>query len=691
MKRSVPSVLAIFCLLGCSGGQRGGEVEGVSGGEMRAGASQVMAEIALDVWQAPKVMNSSAEVEAFCAEQLEKVKATKAVLRQVSGERNVENTVLPLHSALVRFDRTLGMASLLANVHPEQAVRDAAEACEREAMQVHAALQLDREIYDALVAVDVSAADAMTQRFVRLTLRDYRRAGVDQDEEKRQALAAMKDAMVEVGQRFSRNIREDRRFITVPVERLSGLPADFIAAKPVADGQITLSTDYPDYLPVLSYADDEGVRRDMVMAFHQRAYPVNEAVLKELLELRHRYAQALGFDSWADYNAADKMVKSAAQIGAFVDQVAEIARPRMARDLETLLARKQRDVPAATHIELWDRLYYVEKTRLETFGVDAQQVRAYFPYAQVKEGILRLNEELFQVTFRHVPDAEVWHADVEAYDVIDNGAVIARFYLDMFPRPDKYGHAAMFPLLSGVRGVQAPSASLVCNFPQPSGDNMALMEHNDVETFFHEFGHLMHHLLGGDHAWVSLSGIACEWDFVEVPSQLLEAWAWDVGALQRFARHVETGEVIPADLVAQMRQAKEFGKGAHVMRQMFFAALSLAYHATDPAQLDLKETMLATYQRYAPFPYAEGDYVYTNFGHLEGYSSMYYTYMWSSVLEKDILTRFTAEGLMNPQTAAEYRASILAPGGSVDAEEMVRNFLGRDYAFDAFRVWLESE
>jgi thimet oligopeptidase len=240
--------------------------------------------------------------------------------------------------------------------------------------------------------------------------------------------------------------------------------------------------------------------------------------------------------------------------------------------------------------------------------------------------------------------------------------------------------------------VQLPTASLVTNFPDPSkSEGPALTEHKQVVTFFHEFGHLMHQLLAGKHRWVSQSGINCEWDFVEAPSQLLEDWAWDHQVLATFAKHHKTGKVIPKELVAKMRKANELGKGMHIMRQMFYAHLSYRFHSADPKTLDPMKITKELHAKVSPYPYLDGTAVFANFGHLNGYSSMYYTYMWSLVLAKDMLTRFKKAGLNDPNTALAYRKHILEPGGTVDAAKMVENFLGRPYAFDAYKAWLQQK
>jgi thimet oligopeptidase len=327
--------------------------------------------------------------------------------------------------------------------------------------------------------------------------------------------------------------------------------------------------------------------------------------------------------------------------------------------------------------------------KAERYEFDSQSVRPYFEYGRVKQGILDLTAGLFGVTYREVPDAPVWHPDVEAYDVLEGGSLLGRFYLDMHPREGKYKHAAQFTLASGQAGTQLPEGVLMCNFPKP-GEQPALMQHSDVETFLHEFGHLLHHIFGGATRWAGLSGVRTEWDFVEAPSQMLEEWAWDPAALQPFARHHLTSEPIPGDVVKRMKAADEFGKGLWVRQQMFYAALSLQLHSRDPAGIDAVKVVQELQGRYTPFPYVDGTYFHLSFGHLDGYSAIYYTYMWSLVIAKDLFTAFKKEGMLNPAVAKRYRKAILDAGGSKDAADLVKDFLGREYGFSAYEEWLNA-
>ncbi len=662
-----------------------------SGAAVEADASDT-SEAGRSIVEVPSIWQSAGQVEAACEEAAELTEQHRQTILAVEGERTVANTLEVFNDLILALDNALPMTDLVANVHPDKEVRGAAEKCQLRLKKISSEIQRDPKVYAALQALDKEALDATAKRFLDHALLDYRRGGVDKDEATRAKLAAIHEQMVQVGQEYAREIREGKKEVLFSKKELAGLPEDFLAASaPGDDGKIHLTTDYPHFFPVVTYASKESTRKKMYLAFLSRAYPENEKNLGKLLQLRQQYAALLGYDSWAAYTAEDKMVGTAETIGEFLDKVAGIARPRMEADLADLLALKKKDEKKAKEFRVWDRFYYVNKLRTQRHDVDSQKVRQYFPYEDVKEGVLDVAAKLFNVRFERIEDENIWDEKVEAYALYDGDRKIARFYLDMHPREGKYGHAAMFPLYIGLKGRQLPSASLVCNFPEPSKDSEALMEHKDVVTLFHEFGHLMHHLLAGEKKWASHSGINCEWDFVEVPSQLFEHWAWEHSVLSGFAKHHEAKEPIPKALVERMKEADELGRGVHVMRQIFYAALSLEYHNTDPSKLDPMKLLKKVQKDYNPYPFEKGTYVYANFGHLEGYSSMYYTYMWSLMLSEDIFTKFEEAGLMNEKIALKYRKSILEPGGQIDAADMVKNFLGRDYAFDSFRRYLQGD
>ena len=623
---------------------------------------------------------------------LETLRELRESIVQVSARRDRANTLEPLDRLYEKLGGLHRNISLLRNTHPEEAIRRQAEACEQDLAQFATELSLDEELYAAIHACDTDALDEIAKRFVEHTLRDFRRSGVDLEDSRRDRLREIRAETVRLSQEFARNIVGDVRSITLDsVDELDGLPSDYISLHPPdAEGKVRVTTDYPDYNPFLSYATSGERRRQLYLEFRQRAWPQNLDVLARILELRHERVGILGYDSWAAYVTEDKMVRTADAIAEFIERVATAADQRSLAEYEKLLRRKQRDEPNATEVFDWEKTYYEERIKVEELNVDSRLLRPYFQYTAVKDGILELVSELFGVEFRLAPDAPAWHPSVEVYDVIEGAETVGRIYLDMHPRDGKFKHAAMFPLVSGVRG-RAPQAALICNFNDPdSGAGPALLDHDEVVTFFHEFGHLLHHLFSRDHEWVGFSGTGTEWDFVEVPSQLLEEWAWDVDVLQRFAHHHETGEVIPGELVESLRKADQFGTGLHVRQQMYYASLSLRFHERDPAEIDIETLQTELQNRYSRFRYVEDTHFVASFGHLDGYSALYYTYMWSLVIEKDLADVFKGTSLLEPETARRYRECILAPGGTRDAADLVKSFLGREYRFDAFQRWLDE-
>lgn len=583
----------------------------------------------------------------------------------------------------IELGNVFAVSSLIAQVHPDEAVREQAERLEVEANRFHTELMLDESAFAALSSVSVDGLDAPSRRVVEHSLRDFRRAGVDRDEATRDRLRQLNEREVELGQAFSRGIRDDDRTTTVPAAALEGLPEDWRAEHPADEhGQVTLTTDYPDTVPFMTFSADAPARRQVMTTFLNVGWPDNDAVLSELFAVRHEHAQLLGYDDWASFDAEVKMIGRGEAIGEFIDSISADSLAAGRRDLAVLLERARQDAPDLEAIDVANWRHYAEVVRREQFGVDAQEVRRYFDFTKVRQGLLDVTGRLFGLEYVEVPGAPSWHADVTAYDVSLGGEVLGRIRLDLHPRDGKYNHAAQFDLVPGVRGRQLAEGVLVCNFPR------GLMEHDDVVTLFHEFGHLVHHVLAGRHDWVRFSGVATEWDFVEAPSQMLEEWAWDAEVLAGFATD-ESGTPIPADLVTRMRAGEEFGKGFLARTQMFYAAVSYRLHMERPG--DITARVLELYDAYNLIRPIPDTHFHTGFGHLEGYSSAYYTYMWSQVIAKDMFSAFDPDDLFAPGPAHAYRDKVLAAGGSKDAADLVEDFLGRPYDAKAFKAWLDED
>lgn len=625
-------------------------------------------------------------------ERIAKAQQALNRLLAVKGKHDIKNTLTLYDEVLTYLDVAGQQSGLIQEVHPDEAVRQAAEKSSQKVEAFRTDLSLNRAVYDALSSMDLKAADAETRYYVEKTLREFRLAGVDKDEATRNRIKALRDELVLIGQDFARNIRDDKRAVVVDdASELEGLPADYIARhKPGPDGKITLTIDYPDSLPVFSYAKRESLRKKMYMAYNNRAYPQNMAVLDRMIAKRYELAKLLGFSNWADYITANKMVGSAKNASEFIDRIVEASTTKSASEYQTLLKRKQQDAPGAKGINAWEASYYSELVRKASYDFDSQSVRPYFQFDRVKQGVLDVTSKLFGVTFRQVKDAPVWDASVECWEMLENGKLVGRFYFDLHPRKGKFNHAAEFSVRTGVAGRQIPEAVLVCNFPGGEANDPGLMEHDDVQTFFHEFGHLLHELFAGRHKWIGVGGISTEQDFVEAPSQMLEEWTWDAATLQTFARHYKTGEPIPVELVKQMKRASEFAKGLGVRRQMVYAKLSLSIYDRDPSAVNTNAMIKGLTEQYQSYPFVEDTHFQTSFGHLDGYSAVYYTYMWSLVIAKDMFSQFDHANLLAPGVAKRYRNAVLVPGGSQPARVLVESFLNRPFNFKSWQEWLNE-
>ena len=633
---------------------------------------------------------TAASFEAFQNERLDAAKARLDALHALPEDAPAESVARTFDSIGAALGEAFGLAGLYSSVHPDEGVREAAEDANQKIAAFTTALGLDRKAFDAFARLDTSQLDdPELVRFIEHALRDFRRSGVDSDAATRAEITALQDELIKVGQAFDRNIMNGGRELVLEEGHaaLVGLPEDYLAAHPEAeDGSVTLSTNEADVIPVQLYAERDDVRKAHFEKFYVRAYPENVEVLNELLAKRFELAQKLGYDSWAHWVLEDKMIRSPEAAHEFVDSISARARPVGKREYAELLEELRRTDPDAEKVEPWQSRYLMECVKRRRFAFDSQSVRPYFAYEPTRDGVLATTEALFGVQIRRNDEIEVWHESVECYDVVENGDVTARFYLDMHPREGKYKHAAMFDIEGGIPGESLPQAALVCNLPEPKNGEPALLLHEEVITLFHEFGHLLHHLFAVQ-PWYGFSGITCEWDFVEVPSQLFEEWAWSAGVLQRFARHYETGEPISTDLVDKVRAAEEYGKGHTVMGQMVYAKLSLDLYDQDPAGLDPAAVLRRRRSEMSFYEGVPGSHMECSFGHLHSYSASYYTYMWSLVIAKDFFGAFGSD-LMDAALARRYRDVVLGPGGAQDAADLVRTFLGRDVAFDAWEAWL---
>jgi thimet oligopeptidase len=630
----------------------------------------------------PVLPGDVASLNAHCDTGLDDARALLVSLEAGNESPDVASFLEPYDELARQVVNGIYLGRLLGSVHPEAGVREAAGECQLRFEALQTDIELSVELFRGFAALDVGDEPAETRFFVNKRLRDFRLAGVDRDAATRARIKALNDEIVALGIEFGRNIVDDVRSIGVEsAAALAGLPADWIAARPPGDdGLIRITTDYPDYLPFMRYAEDDSLREALYREFDNRAYPANEAVLESLLARRYELARLTGFDHWADRATADKMTGSAAVARSFIDRGAATARPRAEADRAALLARLRQENPAATAVMPWQDSRLTRLIREERYALDADSVRPYLEYGKVRDGIFRLVEDLWDLRIEPT-GAAVWHEDVSAWRMLQGERLLGHFFLDMHPRPGKYKHAAMFQIRNGVRDRHLPAAALVTNLPG-GGPDKGYLEQEQVRTFLHEFGHLVHWLTMSHQRWVE--NTAPEWDFIEAPSIMLQEWLYDTETLRGFATN-DAGEAIPAATVEKMRAARDFGQGRFVHRQMFLSALSLGFYDADPSTFGLRERLEDIHARYSIQPLVDGTHMYTAFGHLDGYSAYYYTYMWSLAIALDMLGRFEATGLRDTDVARAYRDEVLAPGGSRPAGDSVAAFLGRPYDLEAFR------
>ena len=442
-----------------------------------------------------------------------------------------------------------------------------------------------------------------------------------------------------------------------------------------------MSLDYPEFFPFMGKAQSPALRRALFAKEQVKGGDANVAVLERALAARQEMAALLGYDSWAAYAHEVCMSKEREQVGAFLADLRERVAVKAEGDLALMAEVK------GGPVDIWDWRYCHDQLLQTRYAVDDFEVAQYFPLDACLEGLFAVCQRLLGVRFEPRPDAPVWHEDVQAFDVYeaDGDEALARFYMDLFPRPNTFGHAAAFTLRGGRRlpdgSYQKPVSAIVANFTKPSGDTPSLLRHSEVETLFHEFGHILHQTLTRA-TYGRFSGTRTERDFVEAPSQMLEHWVWDREVLASFTRHHETGEPLPDSLLDSMLAAKNLSSGVMTLRQLYFAHLDQEYHAPGFAG----DSTAATRELHeiTGFPYTPDTHFQSGWGHLFGYDARYYGYLWSHVFGDDMFTRFEGAGLLNPDLGAEYRRTVLERGGSVDGDQLVRDFLGREPNSDAF-------
>lgn len=628
-------------------------------------------------------------------------KADDAVAKIVAvpaAQRGFDNTVGALDDLVVRLDTDTNMTQFMAHVSTNAEDRKAGQIAEEHVSNWKIDLMKREDLYKAVKAY----ADAKPKlegeqkKLLSELIRDYRRAGMDLPADQREKLTKVQKEITKLGLEFEKNIREDETMVPLTAAELDGMPKEFLDGLKRSGDLYLISMDYPTFVPITEMCKSEIGRQKVWTAYKRRAGKKNVELIEQILKLRAEAAKMLGYASTADYETEVRMAKNAKTVKEFYEKVRPLVRKKAKLDLDEFTAAKREETknPNAA-LKPWDQPYYENYLRNRKYAVDSEKVKEYFPADAVIQGLFSVTQSLYGLEYRDVTDKAsskgraLWHPDVRMYEVWDKSANkhLGDFYIDLFPRENKFSHAACWGLVPRKKwadgSVQKPIAALVCNFAKPTADKPALWPHKDVETFFHEFGHCLHNIVTeADYGW--FAGTAVARDFVEAPSQMFENWVWDKDVLKTFAKHYVTKEPIPDALVDGMLKSKYLGSGLFAERQFYYGLTDQAFHGTADGKVDTRKVADELFPQVEQYEAVPNIYYHASFGHLIGYTAGYYGYQWSLVYAADMFQPFKQKGLLNTEAGQYYRKKILARGGTIDELEMVKDYLGREPKMDAY-------
>ncbi len=624
--------------------------------------------------------DSAAQVNEACGAGLLRAKARVAELEK----RKADLAWLAAYDDLNSFtEDAFHPISFLGHVHPDKAVRDAAQACDLLWQDFSSTLGLNEAVHARLKAV--AARDPIDVQFRRLSMESFEDSGVALPKAKRERAKLIADRMTALSLDFDKNIREASTKVVFREDELKGVPEDVLArAKRDDAGLLLLGLDYPSYLPVMEYAEDGMARERMWRAKQREGGEANLRLLSELVKLRKEYAQLFGFDNYADFVLRRRMAQDARRAYRFLDELRSVVEDAERREISQLRESKAQHVgQAKAKLERWDVSFYSERIKRERYSVDQNHFRSYFPPQDSLRFVMGIAERMFGVRYTRV-EGRYWHPEVQAYAVTDaaTGRPLAGLMVDLYPREGKFNHAAVWGLRgSATRGQgRLPQAALVVNFDRKG------LSLDELETLLHEFGHALHNNLSATR-YSSLAGTSTPRDFVEAPSQMLEDWVYDPKVLANFATVCTTCKPVPTELIEAAVKARDFGKAVRYSRQHLYASYDLALHgptAPDPM------SAWAGMEGATPLGHVSGTRFPAGFGHVAGgYAAGYYGYLWSEVVARDMRTAFAADRL-SPATGARYRSAVLAQGGQQQPTEMVKRFLGRESNAEAFYQYLKK-
>jgi len=643
---------------------------------------------------------SDYSVESIGAATDEIIKKATEVIDRIGGsEPSFENTIQPLMDLENYLMTEESPLDFIQHSSPSKELREASVASSKKLNAFYVEMAMRKDTFDQVCAFkDLPGWSDLAPEYRRMvdkTIVEGKRNGLHLDEDTRNQVKAVKTKISELQTSYSSNLNEENTCLYFSKDELAGVPEDLVESfEKNEEGKCKVTLKYPHFFPVTRNCRVPETRQKIETAYQSRCKEENTKILEELVELRQKKADLLGYENHAHYVLELRMAKSPKKVKDFLDGLATKLQPLWAKEKEEILKLKEEECKKYGYeydgkVNFWDTRYYLNMIEETRYAVDKQKLKEYFPLDKVTQGLLEIYQNLLGLTFTECKDVDQWHEEVKLYQVQDTETkeTFGYFYLDLHPRDGKYGHAAVFPLQPGCavgsnKERQASVCAMMANFSKSTASKPALLDHDEVETYFHEFGHVMHNVCSFTQT-PKFAFLRVERDFVEAPSQMLENWVWEEEPLRKMSGHFKDNSPIPQDLMDKLIASRKANAGAFNLRQIILGTFDQTVHTRGTA--DTARIFDQTYQDILGIPTIPGTNMTASWGHMCGYDAQYYGYMWSDVYSSDMFeSRFKAEGLLNPKVGLDYRNNILRPGASIDAMDMLKQFLGREPNDQAF-------
>lgn len=626
------------------------------------------------------------QIEKLCDQYISETEKSLNQLVQSKEKRTFENTILAFETILADFSTKATPLSFMSAVSPKESTRKSSESCEVKLGEYSVGIVTRRDLYKALSAAYKATKwtkrPAVDKRLAREILDEFEKSGMSLSDSKLKEMRKLLKRLNTVKTKFGNNLGENTDSVAFTKEELKGLPESILKQyKKDSKGRYIVTTKFPDYYPVMQNVESSETRRKLTEKYVNRESKRNTKLLNEALMIRRKVAKLLGYKTWADYRTSNYMAKNSSKALRLLKDVQKRIKKRYTKDVAAIKAFQKEVHPDLKKLNIWDMMYYGHQLRKRDYTLNEEEIREYFPANQTIKGMFDIFSTLFQVKFEEVRNPDVWAKGVKLYAVKEkNGKLVGHFYADLYPRKGKYGHFAMFPIRQGRQDGDkwiTPLAAIVANFSPPSGDKPSLLKHSEVETLFHEFGHVLHHIFSTS-PYASLAGTNTPQDFVEAPSQMLEQWVWKPELLKNLSGHYKNpSKKLPSDIIKRMISARNFNRGYHYTRQLIFGIFDLTIH-TSRTKIDPITTYRKLFKNISGMSTQSNSHFPATFGHIMGgYDAGYYSYIWSEVFAEDMFTQFEKSGLKNPATGKAYREKVLAMGNTEDPEKFVSRFLKR--------------